>query len=60
MSQKRETLRFSTCLTLWRTYSIYLVNRQKRAKLNQDSLCFREKEISSCRSLFAICHKRDA
>ena len=27
-SQKRENLRFSTCLTLLRSYSICLVNRQ--------------------------------
>ena len=33
-SQKRENLRFSTSLTLLRSYSVYLVNRQPRIELN--------------------------
>ena len=35
--QKHEDLRFSTCLTLLRSYSIYLGNRQERS-LNKSSL----------------------
>ena len=31
MSQKRENLRFSTCLTLLRSYSIYLGKRKERS-----------------------------
>ena len=46
VSQKDENLRFSTCLTLLRSYSIHLGNRQE---INQVSPCFGKKKISSCR-----------
>ena len=36
VSQTHENLPFSTCLTLMRSYSIYLVNRQERS-LNKSS-----------------------
>ena len=36
VSQKHENFRFSTCLILLRSYSIYLVNRQERS-LNKSS-----------------------
>ena len=36
MSQKHENLRFSACLTLLRSFSIYLGNRQERS-LNKSS-----------------------
>ena len=36
VSQKHENLRFSTCLTLLRSYSIHLGNRQERS-LNKSS-----------------------
>ena len=36
VSQKHENLRFSTCLTLLRSYSIYLGNIQERS-LNKSS-----------------------
>ena len=36
VSQKHENLRFSTCLTLLRSYSIYLGNTQERS-LNKSS-----------------------
>ena len=55
MSQKRENLRFSTFLTLLRSYSIYVqLTDKKRAFLNQVSLCLGEKEISSCRLPFTV------
>ena len=31
VAQKRENLRFSTCLTLLKSYAIYLVNRQEKS-----------------------------
>ena len=43
VSQKRENLRFSTCLTLLRTYSIYLVNRQERSSLKSSFSVFWQK-----------------
>ena len=39
VSQKHENLRFQTCLTLLRSYSIYLGNRQERS-LNKSTHCF--------------------
>ena len=43
MSQKRENLRFSTCLTLLISYSIYLVNRQEKSLINSSFSVFWQK-----------------
>ena len=44
MSQKHENLGFSTCFTLLRSYSIYLINRIERS-LNKSSFSvFQQKQ----------------
>ena len=43
VSQKRENLRFSTCLTLLRSYSICLVNRQERSSISSSFSVFWQK-----------------
>ena len=43
MPQKRENLRFSTCLTLLRSYSIYLVKRQERSLIKSSFSVFWQK-----------------
>ena len=43
MSQKPENLHFSTCLTLLRSYLIYLVNRQERSLLKSSFSVFCKK-----------------
>ena len=43
LSQKRETLRFSTCPTLLRSYSIYLVKRQERSLIKSRFSVFWQK-----------------
>ena len=57
VSQKHEILRFSTCLTLLRSYSIYLGNRQERS-LNESFLRVWQKE--NLILPFAVCRKRHA
>ena len=54
VSQKRDNLPFSTCLTLLRSYSIYLINRQESSLIKSSSPCFGKKEISTCRLPFAV------
>ena len=43
MSQKREKIRFSTCLTLLRSYWIYLVNKQERSLIKSSFSVFWQK-----------------
>ena len=58
VSQKHENLRFSTCLTLLRSYSIYLGNRKERS-LNKSSFSvFWQKE--NLIVPFVGCRKRHA
>ena len=58
VSQKHENLRFSTCLTLLRSYLIYLVNRQERS-LNKSSFSMFWQEENFILP-FAVCRKRHA
>ena len=58
VSQKHENLRFSTCLTLLRSYLIYLVNRQERS-LNKSSFSMFYQEENFILP-FAVCRKRHA
>ena len=58
VSLKHENLRFSTFLTLLRSYSIYLGNRQERSLKNQVSPCFGKKENFILP--FAVSRKRHA
>ena len=44
MSQKHENLRFSACLTLLRSFSIYLGNRQERSLKKSSFSVFWQKE----------------
>ena len=44
VSQKPENLRFSTCITLLKSYSIYLVNRQERRLIESSFSVFWQKE----------------
>ena len=43
VSQKRENIRFSTCVTLLRSYSIFLVNRQERSLIKSSFSVFWQK-----------------
>ena len=43
VSQKRENLRFSTCLSLLRSHSIYLVNKQERSLIKSSFSVFWQK-----------------
>ena len=49
VSQKHKYLRFSTCLILLRSYSIFLVNRHERSVIKSSFSVFWRKGISSCR-----------
>ena len=44
VSKKHENLRFLTCLTRLRSYSIYLVNRQERSLIKSSFSVFWQKE----------------
>ena len=43
VSQKRDNLPFSTCLTLLRSYSIYLINRQESSFIKSSFSVFWQK-----------------
>ena len=58
VSQRHENLRFSTRLTLLRSYSIYLGNREERSLHKSSFSVFWRKENFILP--FAVCRKRHA
>ena len=58
VTQKRENLRFLTCLNLLRSYAIYLVNRQEKSVIKSRFSMFWKKGNFILQ--LAVCRKRHA